>query len=92
MSYQIHGSFEPEEPAADEAVDDEKTVATPDWLARILATSDEEIEALGKESDGKFTEEQLSALGEVYRLLINLGRDKRRAASGDSGGNGHGQV
>ena len=92
VNQQIHGSLDPEEAPPDEAKDEEKAAATPDWLARILAMTDEEIEALGKESEGKFTEEQLSALGEVYSFLIELGRKKRRAASDDNGGNGHGQV
>jgi hypothetical protein len=54
--------------------------------------TDEEVDALLKKSEGKYTEEQLDALGKVYGLLIELARSKRRASGDSNGGNGHGQA
>jgi len=92
VNLQIHGSLEPDETTPEPAQADPETAAVPDWLARILAMTDEEVGALLKKSEGQYTEEELSALGKVYRLLIRLGRQKRRASGDGKGGNGHGQV
>jgi hypothetical protein len=89
VNLQIHGSLEPEEAMPEAA---QQTTAVPDWLARILAMTDEEIEALRKENEGKYTDEQLDALGKVYGLLIELARSKRRASGDGNGGDGRGQA
>jgi hypothetical protein len=89
VNQQIHGSLEPEEMMPEPA---QETTAVPDWVARILAMTDEEVGALLKKSEGQYTDEQLSALGKVYRLLIRLGRQKQRASGDGNGGNGHGQA
>jgi hypothetical protein len=92
VNLKIHGSVEPEETTPETAQAEEETAAVPDWLARILAMTDEEVEALLKASEGQYTEEQLDALGKVYGLLIELARSKRRAPRDGKGDNGHGQA
>ena len=79
VNQKIQGSLEPEETRPQPVQADEETSAVPDWAARVRVMTDEEVEALRRESEGKYTGEQLDALGRIYGFLIELAQSSQLA-------------